>query len=689
MNRLSLTLSIPALILSLALTPGCKDGEADEDSGSESGSESSTPTETTGDGDGDATTTGDGDGDGDGDGPEEPPAEVAWPTLGCDSLTPDYCLFPYPNNVFTTADPDSNTGRRLALLSENLPSKGPEVLADPFNESDGFSPGLAPMTYMEGATTTGLPTWQDIDASLAADSPTILINAETGARVPHFAEIDASFAAGNAHALMIRPVERLDDGTRYIVALRNILDGSGAALPASPGFAALRDISPTEDADIETRRPLYTDIFARLGEAGIERASLQLAWDFTTASLDNNTGDLLHMRDDALSMYTPDAGPQYSLLNFDDQFDPEHIAFQVEGTIEVPLYLDNPDPGGHIVYGDDGLPEMQGMIEIPFYVLIPNSALVTPAPLLQYGHGLLGGATEIYSGHLRSFIDEYNYILFAVDWQGMADEDAINIAQMLVSGELHRFEDVGDRLQQGMVNFLVATRMMKTSFADDVMFGSYVDPSAAYYLGISQGGIFGGTFMALSQDIERGCLGVYGQSYNLLLNRSVDFDMYFGLLQQGFNDSRDLQILLALIQGLWDHSEPNGYAHKMSEDMFPDTPAHRVLLRAAVGDHQVTTLGAHIGARAMGANHIDTGIREVWGLEQVEFSEAGNSYVEYEFGLPEDPLENVPQEACEDPHGELRKLPEARDQLDKFLQDGLIENFCADAVCSFPELSGC
>src|SRR5690606_1436052 len=109
--------------------------------------------------------------------------------------------------------------------------------------------------------------------------------------------------------------------------------------------------------------------------------------------------------------------------------------------------------------------------------------------------------------------------------------------------EMHRFEDVSDRLQQGLVNFVVATRMMKTSMADHPDYGSFIDPSAAHYLGISQGGIFGGTFMAISQDVERGCLGVYGQPYNILLNRSVDFDQYFALLQQGFSDSRDLQMI--------------------------------------------------------------------------------------------------------------------------------------------------
>ncbi len=406
----------------------------------------------------------------------------------------------------------------------------------------------------------------------------------------------------------------------------------------------------------------------------------------------HNTGDLIHMRDEAMALYPlddPQMGPSYTIDVIDDAYEIEDIAYRIEGRIEVPLFLTEPGPGGRIVYGDDGRPEIQGTAEYPFYVAIPQSALLEPAPLLQYGHGLLGDAKEMYTGHMRSFINEYNYALFAVDWVGMADEDAVNIAQMLNEGDMHRFVEVSDRLQQGLVNFVVATRMMRTSFAEDPMFGAYIDPSAAYYLGISQGGIFGGTFMAISQDVERGCLGVYGQPYNILLNRSVDFDQYFAILQNGFSDSRDLQILLALIQAMWDHAEPTGYSHKISNDPFPNTPVHEVLMRAALGDHQVTTLGAHIGARAVGAKHLDTGIREVWGLEQVSGQNPGSTYVEYDFGLPEDPLENVPQEACEDPHGKLRRLEEARLQLDTFFQTGVVENFCTDGVCSFPEQSGC
>ena len=678
MRRLSLSLPV----LSILLAPGCKGDDPGNDEVGETTSDTSTTQAESGES-ADTTDTGTAM-------VEEPAPVVDWQTLDCDSLVPEYCMYPFPNNVFTAADAGTSTGRRLALTESSLPvHKGGQVTeAGPFNVADGFSPGQALLTYLPNASTQGLPTWQDLDASLAADSPTILIDAETGERIPHFSEIDISTAQADG-SLLIRPVVRLKDGHRYIAAVRNVQNESGELIPASPDFTTLRDLLPTEDSQLDARRPLYADIFARLEQAGVERASLQIAWDYTTASEGNNTGALLHMRDEALAMYGEGLGPTYQITSVDPNWESQDIAFKITGLIEVPLYLDQPGAGARLVYGDDGLPEPQGTAQFEFIVLIPNSAIDAPAQLLQYGHGLLGGATELQTGHMRTFINEHNYILFGLDWIGMASSDVIYIANMLNTGAMHDFEGVTDRLQQGLLNFVLGARMMKTSFANDPSFGQYIDPSAVHYLGISQGGIFGGAYMAISPDIERGCVGVPGQPYNILLNRSVDFDSYFALLTSGYDDSRDVQILLGLIQLLWDKAEPNGYSHKVQNDLFPDTPEHQLLIRAAVGDHQVTTLGAHIMARAVGVPHLDTGVREVWGLDPVMVSNEGSTYVEYDFGLPEMPLENIPFEECDDPHGKLRQLPEARAQLDTFFRTGVVENTCTNGICSFPELSGC
>jgi hypothetical protein len=79
----------------------------------------------------------------------------------------------------------------------------------------------------------------------------------------------------------------------------------------------------------------------------------------------------------------------------------------------------------------------------------------------------------------------------------------------------------------------------------------------------------------------------------------------------------------------------------------------------------------------------------VWGLEASAEPPAGSAYTEYDFGLPPEPACALPQRACSDPHGNIRRLPEAAEQLDHFLQTGEVRNFCPDGVCSYPDLSGC
>jgi hypothetical protein len=620
-----------------------------------------------------------------------------WPHLACDPLVPGYCAFPFPSNVYTVADETSPTGRRVAFSPETLPVavQGAVTKADPWNKSDGFSPGSVLLAQFPDATLDGVASPLDLPRSLAEDSPTVLIDAETGERVPHFGELDRSGSEDSERSFMIRPVVRLRDATRYIVALRRLVSAAGEIAP-SPAFRALRDGESFDDPSIEARRTLYADIFARLEQAGVERSDLQLAWDFTTASRDNNTGWLVHMRDEALEIAGP-KGPSYVIESVESStdataIDPQNIAFRIHGRMTVPLYLSDPMPGGHLLFGPDGLPEpnpAQPSYEVPFEVLIPQSAKTAPAALIEYGHGLLGERTQIESGHFRSFMNEYNYVFFGLDLSGMANDDLLHIAGTLGSGSLDQLSTMFDRLHQGMLNYLVAMRMMSKGFAEDPTYGQYIDPNERYYHGISQGGIFGGVYMALSQDVTRGVLGVMGQPYLLLLNRSVDFDPFFDLLRGAYPGARDQQLGLSLVQMLWDRVEPNGYTSYIRENLLPNTPAHEVLMRAAVGDHQVSTLGAHIMARAVGAKHLESGVRDVFGLQKVTSADSGSTYVEYDFGLPPEPLCNVPLRACDDPHGKVRSLDAARQQMNEFLRTGKSTNYCTDGICRFPELSGC
>ncbi len=107
---------------------------------------------------------------------------------------------------------------------------------------------------------------------------------------------------------MVRPAIRLNDATRYIVAIRNVRGRRRRARSALPWLQGIADDEPSEDAVIESRRAHFEEIFATLESAGIAREDLQIAWDFTTASRENNTSAMLHIRDDAFAKY-PDGVP--------------------------------------------------------------------------------------------------------------------------------------------------------------------------------------------------------------------------------------------------------------------------------------------------------------------------------------------------------------------------------------------
>ena len=49
-------------------------------------------------------------------------------------------------------------------------------------------------------------------------------------------------------------------------------------------------------------------------------------------------------------------------------------------------------------------------------------------------------------------------------------------------------------------------------------------------------------------------------NYSTLLTRSVDFDTYSQILYPAYPTELERPLILALIQMLWDRSDPNGYA---------------------------------------------------------------------------------------------------------------------------------
>jgi hypothetical protein len=619
----------------------------------------------------------------------------------CNPVDPGGCLRPYPSSFFLIDDEGMPSGKRMALGEASLPmnNKLEQVEPDDWNGRDGFSINSTLMTHLPGATVEGAVGHEDIGAYLEPSARSVIVDPATATRHPHWLELEHTAPdptpTADERVVLLRPATAYEWDTTYVVGIQGLLDASGQALSSPEGFVSLREGTASDDPDIEAQRDHYEAvIFPALEAQGMVRGELLMAWSFHTASRENTLGDMETIRDDVLGWATETGGPAYTLDVVEDHdclVEGEHIARHIEGRIHMPFYTTDNVAGSYLLRDPDGRPMQGGMKDVPFIVRVPCSvahgedgsgAVASSAAVLQYGHGLLGSHTEVEKGYLAEVADRYGWVLYASSWTGFKSADAASLTLMLIF-EPSRFGFIPEGSHQGMAEFLVGMRMMTTTLVEDEALTfdgqAVIDPEARYFYGNSQGSIMGSAYVAMSPDITRGVFGVGGGPYSLLLTRSKDFEDFFKIFKDNFDDFRDISVFVnGLTQQLWDPVEGAGWVW----DMVRDNPEPKqVLLQVAIGDNQVTTLSAHYEARAYGAKLLAPGVRDVWGLDVAEGPLKGDSaLIEWHYlDGPEEPVEAVPPQEP-DTHECPRRERRAQDQMAIFLETGVIEQTC-DGPC--------
>jgi hypothetical protein len=546
----------------------------------------------------------------------------------CSELQPAHCLYPFPSNLYTRVDAATATGLRVSLSADALPRNASGKVVDPteWNRNDGFSPGTTMLAQVPGldVASTGLPTLSHQQRSLDADSPVVVIDAETGERQLVWAELNSDPLPAGEVALLIHPGKSFDYGRRYIVALRNMKNAGGDVIDAEAVFRAYRDGQRFTNSILEDRRPAFDDIFTRLANAGIERDDLFLAWDFTVASSDSISGRIVHMRDETLTALAG-AAPVIGITSVTegDQLEDEemqlHLARLVRGTIDVPNYLNAADggPGARFHYSStdaDAVPSRladDAVLKADFVCAIPNSALAAPEdeqlrarPVIM-AHGLFQNREMI--PRFAAYADAHNVIPCGMNWIGMTSDDAAITAEILA--DFGKFPTLVDRLQQAYLNNMLLTRALlaEDGFGTQAAFRNNGRPlfnnDDVYFEGISQGSVLGGGFYAVSPDIRYGSLVAAGMNFSLLMQRSDAWPTYRALFTPAYTNGLDQSLLLAMVQMLWDRGEINGYAATLNaaNASIPGTPQKLTLIQSAVGDKTVTETAAEILARTIGA----------------------------------------------------------------------------------------
>jgi hypothetical protein len=644
------------------------------------------------------------------------------------------CLLPFPNDLYTKRNKHSKTGLGVHLPQAAMPvnQAGSQIDTAPYDRNDGFSPGSMIVARVPGLDnaralreTNAVPL-TDMSQAFRKRAPIVVVDEKTKKRQLIWVELDSNADGPQNTTLLVHPGENLEYGHTYTVAMRRLKNANGHTLKAPGWFKKFRDRKRLPK-DQRSDRKRYEHIFKVLKHAGIHRGNLYMAWDFTVGSTRSLTRNLLHIRNasfrilgdqDLADDEVAGRAPSFHVDSVETNPDPG-IARYITGTFNVPCWLneDGCPAGSSFDYESAGRyahPDRTpgNRATAPFYCIVPTVATPgNPARGSIYGHGLLGSGSEITASAEEDLASEHNFIICATDWWGMSSGDiGYDISALK---DLNRFPAVVDRLQQGVLNTLFLSRLMRTDdgFVSDPAFQKNGKPllktNRGYYYGNSQGGIMGGITTAVAPDFKRAVLGVNGMDYGgLLLQRSTDFDTYALFLYGaqgggGYPDTSLHPLILDLMQQLWDRGEPDGYAPRMTSHPFFNTPRHKVLMQTAYGDFQVSQYSAAVEARTIGASAyqpaLDTPPRGqdrnlFYKIPAIKsFPQAGSAWVIWDSGAGHtldppttntSPVESDDPPVNLDPHEDPRHTPEARTQISEFLKaGGKVVDVCGGDPC--------
>jgi hypothetical protein len=650
-----------------------------------------------------------------------PPTEPLDLPEGCNPLLAGTdCFLPYPSDVFLVDDDSLPSGKRVQMSGAAKLVTAVDTSGD-VNEwwaSDGFSrmtPIVALLdTPVDPAQLVGI--FDDWALSQRADSKTLLIEADTGHLVPHFTDVDPRSEDEHRRALVLRPQESLREQTRYVVALQNLTTPEGALAPPAEGFRRLRDGEVDDEPALTALAARYdADVFDVLEAQGVDRADLQLAWDFTTQSEQRVTEDMFRVRE--LVLTELDAAPPTVEVTAVFENDQDEFWRTIYGEITGPMVLQNIGANSPLFRDADGRAALNGTVSFPFIAVVPNSVKdrFEPGVTIDYGHGFFGLRWEVDYSKQRRLFDAVGGVAFGIDWWGMMEDD-VGAVVSTIGYQVSESLSFSDRIYQAMANHLTLTAALDGAMrdvpelrrpSDPTAEGVVEDPSApgsnnagallygdeVTYVGISQGHILGGVHAALNPHIDRYVLQVGGSGFTQMMMRAAPFLTYLDTLEVAVPDPLEQQKVMASMQMQFDRVDPGTYAPFVLDRPVPFGPladAHtsrRVLLQTALGDTAVPNFTSFLHARQLGVPLLAPSPRNVFELSQATAPVEGSAISVWDLGEDESWAEvPVPVEEEDETrsHDDLRKQPEARAQIRTFLETGVIEHTC-DGPCVFPD----
>jgi hypothetical protein len=623
----------------------------------------------------------------------DPPVDEV-PLAPCNPLGGAGCMAPWPSSVYLRDDPSSPTGVRLDMPIGAFPSNrdGEHLDTAPLNRHTGFSPATQIVTaFAGGVDPSNLAFWDHYERSVTDDSPTVIVDMSTGQRVAHFAEVDANERARDKseQALYLRPAARLTGGTRYAVGIRRSLrSADGSALPMPAGFELIRHRVTTSLPLLEKVRTRTEEAVAALDAAGVPPGDLVVAWDFVTADDDSVRADTLAARDRALEAMGELGANLGFRIERDSaggvQPDPR-VAREIELSFDVPNLL--AADGSGLARDADHRPVVDGVTSAPALALVPVCTTPRPEgermPILLFGHGFFGSYDEAQSNHVRRVAADLCMVVLAGQWRGMSGNDLDVAIQSLT--EPNTGIGFGERMVQGIIDFIALEQLSRGKLASELFTVdgvSIVDPTRAYFLGVSQGHILGSTFFAYDPFLTRGVMHVGGAEWSLLFERSLHWSTFAILLEGTYQSLFEVVLVQQFMQMVFDPTDPVHVSPGALTTPLPGTPAKQWLLQESDSDPAVSNLATELQARTMGLPVVAPALRVPYGLTETAAPLTSGLAIFTEQPSPRrDPTNVLSDSAGNVAHDRLRRRKAVVDQMKHFFATGEIIAACGDVPC--------
>ena len=606
----------------------------------------------------------------------------------CDNTNPDHCLLPFPSSAFLDPDSGTATGYRLDIDGQAIPDSASAPSEDfhMLDNKDGHSPSTQIFTTFSSLPDiSGLASQDSIPSSVLPGHNSLVLNMDTGQIVEHWVEISSRTQEDEATLVHVRTLRGLDHNAQYAVAFRNLIDGNGEHVEPFLGFKALRDGSITDNQQIESLRSSYESMFSSLSEIGYDRQNLTSAWWFHTASSQSIMGDIISMRNNATQLLGED-GIGCNITAVNENYAEDNTTLRrISGTITTPHYLESTYPPTPMTRSEDGTPRFNFLTEVVFTITIPKSAAddSKPAPLVVLGHGFMGDGEGMVN-EARGWANEYGFATIGTDFKGWSSDGDFG-AYTFAFLNPNYLQHQSERLQQSLINNLAMIITIKGVCSDLPEFYhngvNLVDTTDIDYMGVSLGAIRGPSMLSLIPEIDRGVLWVGGSSFSFIAERSTQYTQFEELFSSplAYESTMDRSILIALMQSMWDTTEPETYLPFLDGGMEGELHPYEILYLVSINDAQVTTLSADRASRTSEIPVLSNSTHHPYGVEVADAPISGSGIVYFDGRFPAVPSGNIqgPMEYHSLAHNQVLYYDPAMDVANGFLLSGEITDTCS------------